>query len=275
MSADCVLEAIGRQDVVTCTSVLIENLSDEINKTVGVDRFIELTLEDVDFTNLNSLEDFMYRRVNLLTVSRNSRPIQGDAFRKFRNLHSLRVYKSNVATTKLKIILGNLSLKTRFVLKLFNNTIDSVNSTCNDNPRLHTLILGANNISSLHNHSFGQCPRLTDLDLTYNRLTNISVNIFHGLSYLLKFNISNNPIKYVSRNTFSGLSSLHNLDISHCRIKDLEAGSFNGLYKLRNLTLENNEIKVLVSHTFNETKKLKFLELQGNAISEIKLNHRL
>lgn len=252
---------------IKCTNVSLENLSKEIHAVANAD--IKLTLVDINFENLTSLDDILYINVDHLSIINNIRNIREDAFSKFRFLASLTVQESNIRQfTGFEVRQNNSRGDYGFTLNLTNNNIIKLSESCKNSPFLVIFLLKNNAITHLDKNSLGKCSKLKMLDLSYNSISYVDPDTFRGCTNLITLILSHNPIKNITKNTFVGLINLLNLDLSNSYITFVETGAFAGLINLERLILKHNHICKLPSYLFYGTR-LQKLELEGNFIKEI------
>lgn len=152
---------------------------------------------------------------------------------------------------------------------------------------LERLLLGYNNISSLHTNAMDGLVNLTMLDLCYNRLHDsmfkenllakmenlMQLNLCHnrlelmppGLpSSLMYLSLENNSISSIPKSYFNALPKLHALRMSHNKLQDIPSNIFN-LSNLVELNVGHNKLK----QAFYIPRNLEHLYLENNEIESM------
>ncbi|XP_006161520.1 osteomodulin [Tupaia chinensis] len=152
---------------------------------------------------------------------------------------------------------------------------------------LERLLLGYNNISSLHTNAMDGLINLTMLDLCYNRLHDsmfkenllakmenlMQLNLCHnrlesmppGLpSSLMYLSLENNSISSIPKSYFNALPKLHALRMSHNKLQDIPSNIFN-LSNLVELNIGHNKLK----QAFYIPRNLEHLYLENNEIENV------
>lgn len=91
-------------------------------------------------------------------------------------------------------------------------------------------------------------PKLETLDISNNNITTIDDNNFRKTSNLIDLNLSWNRIAVISTDAFAGLSALKRLDLSHNQLRQFTINVFFPLQNLEALILSGNKY---LNETFN------------------------
>lgn len=140
-------------------------------------------------------------------------------------------------------------------------------------PHLQTLILDANPLKTLGNHSLQLYPLLESLSLHSCHLERIGCNTFLGQARLCSLALPDNSLSESYRETaaaFHSLQVLQRLDLSgNSLTEDMAALMLQNLSSLESLSLARNTIMRLDDSAFKGLGHLKELDLQRNYIFEI------
>ncbi|XP_019865926.1 nischarin isoform X3 [Aethina tumida] len=146
---------------------------------------------------------------------------------------------------------------------LSNNNLTEIDRTINLIPKLRTLILNDNKISTITNLS--ELSNLTSLSVSNNLIT-ICNQLHTKVGNILYLNLSQNSI--VSLKGFNKLYSLETLDLNSNKITDVEELSYIGdLPNLENLILTGNNVATSVDY------RIKVLEYFGDRSKDICLDN--
>lgn len=146
---------------------------------------------------------------------------------------------------------------------LSNNNLTEIDRTINLIPKLRTLILNDNKISTITNLS--ELSNLTSLSVSNNLIT-ICNQLHTKVGNILYLNLSQNSI--VSLKGFNKLYSLETLDLNSNKITDVEELSYIGdLPNMENLILTGNNVATSVDY------RIKVLEYFGDRSKDICLDN--
>ncbi|XP_036304384.1 transforming growth factor beta activator LRRC33 [Pipistrellus kuhlii] len=140
-------------------------------------------------------------------------------------------------------------------------------------PHAQTLILDANPLKTLWNHSLQLYPRLESLSLRGCRLERIGRDAFLGQARLRSLALPDNALSEGYRETaaaFHSLRALRRLDLSgNSLTEDMAALMLQNLSSLESVSLARNAIMRLDDSVFEGLGHLRELDLQRNYIFEI------
>ncbi|XP_036893428.1 transforming growth factor beta activator LRRC33 [Sturnira hondurensis] len=140
-------------------------------------------------------------------------------------------------------------------------------------PHLQTLILDANPLKTLGNHSLQLYPLLESLSLHSCHLEHIGCDTFLGQARLRSLALPDNSLSESYRETaaaFHSLQALRRLDLSgNSLTEDMAALMLQNLSSLESVSLARNTIMRLDDSAFKGLEHLKELDLQRNYIFEI------
>uniref|UniRef100_A0A182QEA2 G-protein coupled receptors family 1 profile domain-containing protein n=1 Tax=Anopheles farauti TaxID=69004 RepID=A0A182QEA2_9DIPT len=105
---------------------------------------------------------------------------------------------------------------------------------------LEVLRLDRANLSKIPDHICKTSPRLRSLDLASNRISSLHGAPFSSLGQLHDLLLSNNEIESIPHDAFIGLARLQVLDMESNRVFFIHADAFRPLKKLEDLNLGNN-----------------------------------
>ena len=112
-------------------------------------------------------------------------------------------------------------------------------------------------------------PRLQTLILRNNRITSLKVTMFEAMDSLKGLDLTENPIHTIEPSTFSSMHKLQDLFIQgSLHLQSLENGTFRGLRHLRHLRLNNNQISRIEQKAFHGLHRLEILEMNSNRLGE-------
>ncbi|XP_049631912.1 transforming growth factor beta activator LRRC33 [Suncus etruscus] len=140
-------------------------------------------------------------------------------------------------------------------------------------PASHTLLLDANPLRTLWNHSLRPYPRLQHLSLHRCNLGRLARGAFQEQARLHSLVLSDNALWESPRETAAalrGLQDLRRLDLSgNALTEDTAALLLQNLSSLESLSLARNTIMRLDETAFVGLRRLQELDLQRNYIFEI------
>ena len=119
-------------------------------------------------------------------------------------------------------------------------------------PKLQSLDLSWNNLSSNFSQEFLKLERLVYLNLSHNNIQEIDPNAFDNLDSLEVLDLSFNNLTMLSKPyVFHNLHSLQVLRLDHNGIRYVHPAIFRGLRELNTLNLDSNEIEALSDDLFD------------------------
>ncbi|XP_006869457.1 PREDICTED: negative regulator of reactive oxygen species [Chrysochloris asiatica] len=140
-------------------------------------------------------------------------------------------------------------------------------------PYSKTLILNANPLRTLWNHSLQLYPHLENLSLHSCRLEHISRGAFQQQAHLRSLALADNALSENYKETaaaFHSLQNLQRLDLSENSLtEDMVALMLQNLSSLESVSLARNTIMRLDESIFEGLDHLQELDLQRNYIFEI------
>ncbi|XP_026351616.2 transforming growth factor beta activator LRRC33 [Ursus arctos] len=140
-------------------------------------------------------------------------------------------------------------------------------------PHSRTLLLDANPLSTLWNHSLQRYPLLESLSLRGCRLQRVGRGAFRGQAGLRSLALPDNALSERYRETaaaFRGLRALRRLDLAgNSLTEDMAALLLWNLSSLESVSLARNTIMRLDDSVFAGLGRLRELDLQRNYIFEI------
>merc|ERR1712131_294776 len=110
-----------------------------------------------------------------------------------------------------------------------------------------------------------QLPRLRSINLSNNQLTSISRGSLPDS--IEDAWLDSNLVETISRKIFSNLSNMKRVYLMNNKISVIEPGSFSGLPSLLELKLSNNELTKIP--TLTDSKSLLLLDLSNNRLSDL------
>ncbi|XP_041628332.1 transforming growth factor beta activator LRRC33 isoform X1 [Vulpes lagopus] len=135
------------------------------------------------------------------------------------------------------------------------------------------LLLDANPLGTLWNHSLGRYPALESLSLRGCRLERIGRAAFRGQARVRSLALPDNRLAESYRDAaaaFRGLRALRTLDLSgNALTEDMVAALLRHVASLESLALARNAIMRLDESVFEGLRHLRELDLQRNYIFEI------
>lgn len=150
------------------------------------------------------------------------------------------------------------------ILILNNNQIARV-PELNDLPRLHSLLLSHNMITSVGDM---QLKSLTMLSLRDNNISEIAETTFRGLPKLANLDLSENRLQYLPKGWADGWKQMKMLNLTSNRFTSFREIGLAGLKpdfdNFRDLYLENNSITNITDQELNAFPKNAMIHLFGN-----------
>lgn len=137
---------------------------------------------------------------------------------------------------------------------------------------LETLDLGDNKIDDFPNaptFSQAQLPKLTTLNLDGNKLTTLNVGPFYDLNVLTELDVEENVLTTVDLTADkTPFPSLKTLKLGNNQLTILEAACLSGLKSLKELDLANNQLTDIASNAFKDVAgTLTTVEFYNNKLT--------
>ncbi|XP_023222761.1 protein artichoke-like isoform X1 [Centruroides sculpturatus] len=265
----------------------LNNIYNPNNKTFrGLENLNELSMQHNSFLNFPSLTTFTnlrklnvnYNRIKalpkniLMSVNQLDElslsynlitEIPDGTFQNFINLRVLNLRGNNLpqlSSDKLRI-----SSSTLEHLDLGNNDISRV--TRLDFPRMVSLNLDNNKLSTLSPDSFDQMTNLKHLNLSRNRLERLFPDSFIKIHGLLNLDLSHNLLTYIPSQAFLNLTVFR---LNNNRLKELRESYFKNMHSLKFLYLGYNGLTEIEKATFDTLPALKYLDLSNNELTSFR-----
>lgn len=170
-----------------------------------------------------------------------------------------------------------------YVIKLtpHNNYVEGVAIDDNSNvkflpenigkifPNLKYLSARNDSIDDVLRNNFDNLPKLRSLDLSDNNLSTIDPETFNNLPTTEEINLRNNKIAFIFNETFVNFPYLKDLDLSRNKIELLNPSAFISLPELQKLALEHNELTKLPDKIFSRNPMMENINLSGNKLNQI------
>uniref|UniRef100_A0A183BHG7 LRRCT domain-containing protein n=1 Tax=Globodera pallida TaxID=36090 RepID=A0A183BHG7_GLOPA len=211
-------------------------------------------------------------RIEQLDLSGNSlrdRSIPPEAFLGLGSLQKLSLDKNLLSTVPVKALneLGD-SLEELYLAA--NRIQEMPSGDALALPRLKTLSLDANGISSIDGEFFRTIPSLFYLYLSNNRFAVIAPQMFAFIRELKVLSMNQNPISQLDSQTFKMIPSLLRLELCQCRIALIDDDTFGAVPKLQFVHLGDNKMsRIGWTHFAGKLQFLVSLDLSNNLISHI------
>lgn len=135
--------------------------------------------------------------------------------------------------------------------------------------QLTQLQLGMNRLESIAPEMFTGLSNLLEIDLSWNRLLSLPAGLFDGLAQLQILNLGRNSIKTLPPTIFKPLANLECLLLYYNKIETLHVGMFDGLVNLTELKLHQNLMASLPPQLFWPLRKMRSLTLSANQLQTI------
>ena len=152
---------------------------------------------------------------------------------------------------------------TNVMMRMFTNAI----LTC---PKLESVTLNFNEISSIPGDIFTRCENLLFFSAVTNRIENIHNNAFSGLGKLETLKLMQNKISTLTPEMFAPTYNLKNLNLDWNYIDNFSMDIFKALPQLSELHLKHNKFTSWI--TTELVSSLTVLHLAENQISKIEPN---
>ncbi|KAK0396383.1 hypothetical protein QR680_001700 [Steinernema hermaphroditum] len=149
------------------------------------------------------------------------------------------------------------------------NAIEEINNNSLPLPKLKSLSLEVNQISSIGPDAFKQVPQLLYLYLSNNKFTKIDPLTFYYVNNLKVLAMSSNRISRIRRDDLQYVPSLVRLELADCFINNIEEGALQHIAKIQVIIFARNQITRVYMSTFDSLEKLVSLDLHGNQINKV------
>lgn len=138
-------------------------------------------------------------------------------------------------------------------------------------PALQSLNLRGNRLAVISDQALTGLWSLAHLDLALNQLVALPPTLLHQSRNLQKLFLENNSLSLLSPDVFAGLDNLLLLNVSRNQLTSplLTDAMFANLHKLVALDLSHNQLTSVSSGVLKALQSLQILNLQGNLISEV------
>ncbi|KAL1110583.1 hypothetical protein AAG570_008111 [Ranatra chinensis] len=134
-------------------------------------------------------------------------------------------------------------------------------------PRLKSLDLAHNHLSSIMKGALQGLDSLISLSLQHNMIDVIEDHAFSGLLKLDTLSLAHNRMVAVSEASLAHLNGLIQLDVSHNFLRALTKDLVSHLYNLEELTLDDNDISMVSSDALDSANHLNHLKLANNPLN--------
>ncbi len=141
--------------------------------------------------------------------------------------------KSNNITCKSFVILNNPQKPGNLLEAIAPGTFSGL-------PKLASLNIACNNLTSLNVDVFQQLPSLAYINLGFNHLASIEPDLFHDLPSLCEIVLTSNHLTAVHATVFNDLKELVRVNLSYNQIEAVDKYLFRGLYNLECVNLSFN-----------------------------------
>ncbi len=121
-------------------------------------------------------------------------------------------------------------------------------------PKLVSLDLMSNEITSASFPQFCSLPHITWLSVQNNSIEVLRKQMFTGLHTLRYLELQMNPIHKIEQFSFADLQRLQLLNLSHLHLKEITLNTFSGLLNLVTLDLSYNLLMTLEGRSFTAFK---------------------
>ncbi len=111
-------------------------------------------------------------------------------------------------------------------------------------------------------------PRLQSLDVSWNRISTVENGTFRRLTGLKMLRLGRNKITTIQAGAFEGLSKLETLGLVFNRLTKLSKGTFRGMPNLKVLMLTHNQLTEIPVEVLEELPQLERLDIIGNPIAQ-------
>ncbi|CAH1265349.1 PODN [Branchiostoma lanceolatum] len=231
----------------------------------------EITHLDLDGNNIESVPEYLPRKLEILKLSNNLiSMIPNNVFHitpKITEIHLANNSLSNFAVPQqvfynlddlttldlsgnyLNTVPSELPGNLRYLF-LQQNYITDMKADMSHMGKLQWLVLGNNRLTSRYfpHQIFGHLGELKHLDLSHNYLEEVPPNLPRSLEFLY---LNNNGIETIQEDTFMGLPFLKALDLSNNYLAEsrIASGSLRRLSALRSLNLSDNDFRKPLAKT--------------------------
>lgn len=265
----------------------LNNIYNPNNRTFrGLESLSELSMQHNSFLTFPSLSTFRklrklninYNRIKalpkniLMSVSQLEElelsynlitEIPDGTFQNFVNLRKLNLRGNNLPQLSSdRLRTSNAILE---FLDVGNNEIFRI--TKMDFPRLISLSLDRNKLSTLSPDNFDHLTNLKHLNLSGNRLERLFPDSFIKINGLLNLDLSHNLLTYITPQKFLNLTVLY---LNNNRLKELRESYFKNMNNLKSLYLAHNGMSEIEKGTFDNLPLLTYLDLCNNELTSFR-----
>ncbi|XP_070508967.1 uncharacterized protein [Chironomus tepperi] len=138
-----------------------------------------------------------------------------------------------------------------------------------DNPKLITIVLSKNKLTTLPENLFLNQHDVDELLLEENEINFLPSKVFKTLKKLRTLYLGQNHIEILNPAWFETLTNLEHLSLDDNEITELPENIFISLEKLEKLWLNGNQLTTIHADSFWEHKKLTKIYLQNNKIQAL------
>ncbi|XP_059608177.1 leucine-rich repeat-containing protein 15-like [Phlebotomus argentipes] len=160
-------------------------------------------------------------------------------------------------------------------LTVMNTTLEFVDAFKSE--KLFRLNFTRNQITSISHDAFLNCPRLETIDLSRNRLTSLPAKLLEGLRELNHINLSNNKLKNISQDFLLDNTHLKTVQLQSNSLEELSMDLFGNCTDLHFLDVSNNYLhKFTPSQHFlsmNTAEEPSILDLSNNLLASVDLRN--
>ena len=129
--------------------------------------------------------------------------------------------------------------------------------------------LRRSNLNNIEENAFQDTPKMKSIAMSENKLTSLPDKLFSKLESLEDLYLRHNKISRLDSKIFASNKNLMTLDLSENLLKNIEPHTFDTLTELRTLNLAFNELTEIDSHIFAFNINVDYLELNDNKISSL------
>ncbi|KAF7380589.1 hypothetical protein HZH68_016454 [Vespula germanica] len=140
-------------------------------------------------------------------------------------------------------------------------------------PKLKTLYLNNNNVSTIHDKAFKHLMNLEELQMTNNQITVITRESFHGLRNLKRLDLRSNLISMIGDRSFVEMPELTELELDQNSIEYISEKAFDGMRNLKKLRLSENRLVTLEPDFLSGAPGIYFLDLRDNILKTVSFNN--
>ncbi|XP_078572892.1 uncharacterized protein LOC144859804 [Branchiostoma floridae x Branchiostoma japonicum] len=232
---------------------------------VDLPQLEQLFLHSNKITSIQSGAFSNLPKVQVLRLDDNKlQTISPGLFRDMENLQQLHLQNNQLISIPTDIVQHYLLELTH--LYLYNNSITHIPDLAFSNhPKLTTLHLYTNRISTVSPTTFRGLAYLTTLYLYDNYLEDLPDHPFVGLPNLRDLRLQNNAISNVSPNTFAGISRLSHLNLSDNIIQSFPlAAALSKIEYISSLYLQNNQMQILLPSAHDKLASISTVDIENN-----------